>query len=1171
VRRLVLLLLASTGLLSAQEFRGSFSGAVTDAQGAGVPKAKVTATETQTGVKTAVEADASGAYTIPFLPLGEYEVRAEAPGFKVFTRKGLKLSANEHPVIDIRLDVGAISESVEVTADAPLLVTANPSVGQVITTAEVEDIPINGRTPMMLDNLALGVVSTFEPGPVRPFDNGAPNSVSIGGAPSARNEVLLNGAPNAGFSNQMAYSPMQDAVQEVRVNLFDMDASMGHSMGGTINLITKQGTNGLHGSANLFNQTSKLDANSFFNNRGAVPRPSYHQNQWGVNGGGPVVLPKIFNGKNRVFWYFGYEGMRDSDPATSPLETGNPENFTSVPTAKERQGDFSELLTVSQRDPSDKNNYTIYDPRTGVLQGTQVKRQPFPGNVIPQDRLNPIALKYLQFFPLPNAAGRGNFNQNFVTNAIDSDGYDNELGRFDFNVTDRYRMTFDARHNFRAQNKNDFFHNPATGNYLYRMNQGAGIDNVYTISPSVFANVRLGWTRYEEHHFSPADSIDPSELGFPSSLTNAAPWRMLPYVVFSSTSVSAGARSGFEPLGYNGDGTNYSDVFQLFGQVMKIKGNHTIKAGLDGRLNQWSAYTFGNPSGTFTFNGNWTNSPADSNTTVFGQDMASFLLGLPSSGSIDLNAQSTVRSRYVALYIHDDWRVKSNLTLNLGLRYDRDLPESERYNRVVNGFDPTAPNSISAAAASAYAASYAAGAYAAYPPLAARPQFNALGGLLFANGSNPNVYQTSAHNVSPRFGAAWTPAALHGRTVIRGGVGMLIDGIQMPTPNQPGFSQSTALTATNDSYLTPVATLSNPFPTGILQPTGATKGTSTFIGQGITLYNPNPLNPYSIRWEFSIQEQLPWSMVLEAAYIGNHGVHLAIDKNMDYVPRQYLSTSLVRDTPTINLLTGAVPNPMQGLIGTGSLNGKTVALQQLLLPFPQFTGFAVQKTNAGSSYYESLNLRLQKRYTNGLTLINNFVWNKLIDRLAYLNDSDLAPEKRLSGDSRPFRNVTAATYALPIGRGMAVNLQRRWVDALVGGWKLSGTLTLQSGPTLSWGNYIYYGGDLNLNPHTADGYAFDITRFERATSAQLASNIRYFDNQFDNLRRDVTRQLDISMDKNFKFGERRYFQLRVEAYNLPNRVGFGNPQTNPTNSAFGTIGSQANTPRRIQSGIKLVW
>jgi hypothetical protein len=298
---------------------------------------------------------------------------------------------------------------------------------------------------------------------------------------------------------------------------------------------------------------------------------------------------------------------------------------------------------------------------------------------------------------------------------------------------------------------------------------------------------------------------------------------------------------------------------------------------------------------------------------------------------------------------------------------------------------------------------------------------------------------------------------------------------------------------------------------------------------------------------------------------------------MDYIPRQYLSTSLVRDSSTINLLTGSVPNPMQNLIGSGSLNGKTAALYQLLMPFPQFTGFTLQKINAGSSYYESLNLRLQKRYTNGLTLINNFVWNKLIDRLGYLNDSDLEPEKRLSGDSRPLRNVTAATYQLPIGRGLAVNLQRRWVDALVGGWKLSGTLTLQSGPTLSWGNYIYYGGPLNLTPHTADGYAFDIMQFERNTSLQLFNNnvpqlnVRYFDNQFDNLRRDRTKQLDISMDKNFKFGERKYLQFRIEAYNLPNRVGFGNPQTNPTNSAFGTIGSQANTPRRIQSGIKLVW
>src|SRR5215469_287567 len=348
----------------AQEFRGTFSGTVTDAQGAAVAKAKIVATEIHTGVKTTALSEDTGAYTIPFLALGEYEITAEVSGFKTFVRRGITLSAGEHPVIDIRMEVGALTDQVTVTADAPIMVTANPSLGQVITTAEVEDVPVNGRTPMMLDNLAMGVVGLFEPGPVRPFDNGAPNQVSIGGAPSGHNEVLLNGAPNAGISNEMAYSPMQDAVTEVRVNVFDMDAANGHAMGGTINVVTKSGTNSLHGSAYIFNQTSVFDANSFINNARGVARPIYHQNQYGATVGGPVFVPKVFNGKNKLFWFFGYEGMRDSDPAASPLETGNPENFATVPTEAERSGDFSALLGLKT------NAATIYDPNSGALSGT---------------------------------------------------------------------------------------------------------------------------------------------------------------------------------------------------------------------------------------------------------------------------------------------------------------------------------------------------------------------------------------------------------------------------------------------------------------------------------------------------------------------------------------------------------------------------------------------------------------------------------------------------------------------------------------------------------------------------------------------------------------------------------------------------------------------------------
>jgi hypothetical protein len=716
------------------------------------------------------------------------------------------------------------------------------------------------------------------------------------------------------------------------------------------------------------------------------------------------------------------------------------------------------------------------------------------------------------------------------------------------------------------------------------MNQGIGLDNIYTVTPTVVAEVRANWTRYEEHHFSPADGIDPTALGFPSYIDGAAQFKMLPYLVFTGTTLSAGARAGFEPLGYNGDGTNYSDSWQLFGQVMKIHGNHTIKAGTDMRQYRWSAFTFGNPSGTYTFccnssstsTSNWTNNPVVSTTaSPIGQDFAGFLLGLPTSGSLDLNSHSTVQSRYFAFFVHDDWRVRPDLTINIGLRWEHDTPEVERFNRSLNGFDPTVSNSTSAAAAAAYAASP--------NPLLPASQFKALGGVTFATAANPNVYSTESHIFSPRFGFAWTPKQLGSKTVLRGGVGVLVDPIQLPTPNQPGFSQSTAMTVTNNSFLSPAATLSDPFPAGFVLPTGSSKGSSTFLGQAISFYNPNIRNPYSVRWEFSIQRQLPGQMVLEAAYIGNHGMHQLINVQLDSIERQFLSTLLVRDNALITTLSASTANPFKGLLpNTSSLNGSTVALQQLLTAFPQYpvptppqstsNGVVEQAANAGSSFYQSLDIRLQKRFTHGLTLLNNFVWNKLIDRLGFLNDTDPVPEKRISGDSRPLRNVLLATYKLPIGRGMKVDLQSKIADALIGGWGLSGVYTLQSGPTLSWGNYIYFGGPLNYDPSNPNGATFNTNLFDTVSSHQLADNIRTFDSMFNNLRRERTNQLDLSMDKNFRFGEKRYLQIRIEAFNVPNHVTFGNAQTNPTSgTAFGTIGSQANTPRRIETGLRLVW
>jgi hypothetical protein len=1158
---LVSLALCATAGLSGQEFRGTFSGSVVDQQGAVIPKAKIVATETRTGNKSETVSESSGEYSISFLSPGEYEISVEVSGFKKAVRRGLILSIGEHPVVDFRLEVGQANQSITVTQDTPLIDSSNATLGQVLTTDEVENIPTNGRTPLMLTRLAMGVVSTNEPGPVRPFDNGAVSSFSMSGSPSGSNELLLNGAPDAGFSKQLAYSPPQDAVQEVSVHSFVSDAAFGHTGGGTANHITKGGTNSFHGSLYEFNQISKLDANLFYSNKNNVGRPVTRYNQYGLTAGAPIVIPKVFNGKNRVFWFFAYETLNDSDPANSVIEGG--ETVTSVPTAAERHGDFSALLKLNTATTS----YAIYDPATGVVSGTHVGRTPFPNNVIPPTRLNPIAMNYLSYYPGANSTGFANGQDNFGVGIADTDRYNNELGRLDFNISEKNKLTYDFRHSYRIQNKNIYFSNDAYGDLLSRENWGTSLDDVYTLGPTLLLDIRANWTRFHEANASPADVVDPTSVGFPAYIRSNSQFPGLPYLQFGTCG------SSFQCIGMTGDNTTPYDVYQLFGTVVKVRGNHSFKVGADIRDYRESSFAHGNSAGTYKFDTKWTNGPLDNSASApFGQDLAAFLLGLPSSGSFDLNTHSTAKSDYYAFFVQDDWRVRGNLTLNVGLRWEHETPTVERYDRAVDGFNPIAVNPVSAPAAAAYAKN----------PNALIPAFSALGGLTFANPGSPDVYHSNSSIFSPRFGIAWAPRRFGGKTVVRSGFGIFVspNGINGTHGlNQEGFSQTTQFTATNNSYLSPANTLSDPFPNGILPPVGAANGPGTFLGQGVTFYNPEVRNSYSLRWNFGIQQQLPGQIVLEVAYVGNHAVHLPVTKQLDYIPRQYLSTSPTRDNPTISLLTGTVPNPFKGLLpNSTSLNGSTVALDQLLIPFPQYpvgsgttNGIQMQDSNAGESYYSSLNVRVQKRFTHGLTLINNFLWSSLIERSSYLNDSDPAPEKRVSADSRPLREVLAASYQLPVGRGMRVDVQSRVWNGIFGGWALNGNMTFQSGPPLSWGNVIYNGGPLHLNPHNPDGPTFDLAQFNMASSQQLSNNVRTFDTYYNNLRRDPTKNLDLSMLKRFKLGEKKYLQLRFESFNLTNRVTFAAPNLSPTNANFGLITAQANTPRRIQLGARLVW
>src|SRR5215475_1447121 len=1086
---LVLTIILLTGFATAQETRSTISGSVTDPTGAVIPNVRVVATEVRTGVKTPTTTDTAGQYNIPFLPPGQYEVSADAAGFRPFVRKGLTLGASDHAVVDVQMAVGQASQAVEVTADVSLVNTSNASTGQSITTKQVEDFPLNGRNPMMVAQLAIGVIATGTPSLVHPFDNGAASAWSIGGTPSQTAEIMMDGAPNSTWDNRMAYAPPQEAVQEVKVKVFDTDAAFGHTGSGTINKVMKTGANALHGSAYWFSQPSALAANNFFSNSAGVPVADTKLNQEGVTVGGPVYIPKVYNGKNKLFWFFAYERLSDAQPNTK---------FLTVPTDAERNGDFSTLL-------GNGSNYQLYNPYSGVLSGSNVTRTPFqcdasgspiaPNaqgiqakgvncNKIPTSMLSPVALAYLQFYPKPNLPGDKNGFSNFGNSTPTTDAYSNELFRLDWNMSERSRLSGNIRHNNQLQSKNDYFQNGAHGlaSLLTRENWGGTIDEVYTINNSTVLDARINYTRLAENHPSPSAGFDPTSLGFPNYINSNSQNLSLPAVVFGSCGSDTTQATSFDCLGQTGSNMLPSQSWSLFADVSKQWRTHTFKFGFDGRQYKLDATTFGASTGSYTFAGlgstvGWTSAGSSGGAAPFGQDFASFLLGLPSSGSYNIPAGGIYKEYYYGLFINDDWRVKHNLTLNIGLRWDHDLPWSEKFGRTVNGFDFTDPNPVSATAIAAFTKNTLpklAGVTVNGAPVPTT--FAVPGGLTFANADNGDLWTNKSHLLSPRIGFAWSPEAFKGKTSIRGGFGVFVQPIALsnlnptgsysttPVLTQEGFSQSTAVPVSSP-LLSPTATLANPFPNGVRQPVGSSAGLGTFLGQSVDFLAPNARNPYSERWTFGVQQMLGSNWVVEVAYIGNHAVHLPISvTQLNPIPRQYLSAAPHRDKAVIDALNTSLKNanPFVGTNPSGSLNGPDTNLQKLLAPFPEFTvagdstsfssGVIEHNLTAGSSNFNSLNVRVEKRMSKGLQVVENFIWSKLIEQDSWLNNTDPVPERRISPFDHPFRFVLAVNYELPIGRGKPLNLSSRWLDSVVGGWQVNGIYTWQSGQLLQWMN-----------------------------------------------------------------------------------------------------------------------
>ena len=1131
--------------LIAQEYRATITGNVTDASGAAVPNAQVEARNTATSTTATARTNDVGAYTIPFLAPGTYTVTATANGFKQAVHSALELHAGDKVQADLKLEVGVTSESVTITAEAEQLRTATASMGQTINTSEARDLPIMGRNTYMLADLATGMYTNLNTTSQasafgRPYD-GASAQMSSEGIGS-QYQIMLNGIPNAPEERASAaiyvgFVPSPDSVEEVTVQTHSYDAQYGHSSGTVVNAVLKGGTNTLHGSLYEFFRNDKLNANSFSGNAARNPRGVMRWNQPGFVIDGPVRIPHVYNGKDKTFFMLNMEWIRNASPLPYTA---------SFPTQAERTGDFSSLVNANGQP------VIIYDPSTTTLTGGQYLRQPFAGNKIPQNLINPIGKALINDIPLPNIPGTtGGFNNYVISPNSQQDQYHSISSRVDHQINESNRLTMTGFSNVRHQLFPTYgYANPAASpGYLhFRNNHGGGVDWTDTLSPTTVLDIKYGFIFHPFQVGLYADNYDISKLGFPQQVVS-----QLPHLNYPSLSLS-----GFTgTIGSAGTGTpstsQYTTTFNhsLSGTVNKTFGKHNLKFGGELFVMKANNNTPVSNLNTFTFNAGWTQQNAQSGSQTAGNTFASLLLGYPTStgGGYSVTIASAFQQIYTGFFVQDDFRVTPRLTLNVGLRWEYESPMSERYNRQNAGFDFNATN-----------------------PLQSQVTGLTLkGGLLFTDGNNRYPFVKDLNNWGPRLGAAYR---IGDKTVVRGGFGINYS-VTFDTGRNTGFSQSTGYVGSNDAGLTPVNGLSNPFPTGIIQPTGSSLGLATALGQGYTFSDPARTVPQIYNYSLAVQHQLPGQTLLEVAYVGNYATQLSVSKGINPLPRSfYALPGQAIPVPSTTLL-GQVPNPMAGKLPGSSLNNNTIAYQSLQVPYPEFGGITEANHSIGKSLYNSMQVSVEKRLQAGLQGRLSFTWNKIMQETGYLNDQDSWDMLARVQSGEPSKVLTLSlTYALPIFRN-----SKGFVHNVLGGWEantivryLNGSLigapggVFSSGvnPKLSNPTYQQWFDTCTLNTSGVRQNCIDASQPVAFIQAPPYT-LRALSGVLPGVRTEVPTTLDFSLFKTFQIHEKAKLQFRANAYNLANTPIFGGP-----NTTTGVIGiGQVNDPRIVELGLKL--
>ncbi len=1158
-----MLVVLACATASAQDARGSIVGTVTDATGAVVPGAPVEVINKAMGTRNSLRTNDAGLYTATFLIPGMYQVKVEVAGFKKFLRDDLEVRVNDRIEVDIKLEVGAAEQSVTVTGETPLLNTESATLGAVVDGRRVSELPIPHGNPYFLIGLAAGVSFTRDPRLDRPFEPTHIVGYTMDGTRANRSDITIDGAVSTATAGNgeviSSYVPPADIVAEFKVQTATFDASFGQTEGGVTNISLKSGTNQLHGTAYYTNMTPGLFANDYFANANKIPLADFYYHRWGASTGGPVYIPKVYDGRNKTFFMWGYEGIKEARPRNNGTAT--------VPTPEMKNGDFSRLLAIGA-------NYQIYNPFTRRSIGSgRYQQDPFAGNIIPSSLFNPISKKVLDtYYPKPLTAGNADGTNNYLRPELmeQADYYTHSI-RVDHNFNEKNRMFVRTSWYDRNSTYNDYFDNLVTGDYFIFSSRAAVIDEVYALNPTTVLNLRYGYNRFIRGTNADPEQrgFDLTSLGFPASYNNSISPDVRRFPRFDIT--------GYQGTGIGGE-YRPNDTHNINASIQKALNRHALKSGVEFRAYRETNSLFANnQTGQFIFDSTWTRGPIDNSPNSpgsLGQSVAGMLLGLPNGSSLVARAADYAeQSTSWGFFVHDDWRVTDRLSLNLGLRWEFETPLTERYNRSVRGFDTSYIQPFEAAARANYAKSPT--------PEVPAASFNSRGGLTFAgvNGLDRTLYNTPKVNLMPRVGISYRIA---NKTVVRAGYGMFFGflGQRRGDVVQSGFSRNTNYVPTQDNGLTFLSTLSNPFPNGILEPLGSAQGSQTFVGQSITFFNEEPLAPYMQRWQAGVQREIGRGYVLDVTYVGNRGTHIEIGQNLNVTPQQYLSTSPFRDNTKISYLTANLPNPYVGLMPTGAsgtFTGAFLSRERLMRPYPQYDAINQSRFD-GYSWYHSLQIGLEKRFSQGYTIAGAYTLSKFMQATETYQADDLRPTEVISDADRPHRLSISGIYELPFGKGRRfLNSANAIVEGIAGGWQLGGVYAYQSGAPINFGNIIFTGNINNIklpsDQQTVQRWFNTEAGFERNASLQLASNVRTFPLRFGFIRADNIHNYDLSIIKNTRIKERLNVQFKGEFLNAMNHPLFPAPNTTPSVVAFGQAiaATQANYPRRVQLNIKFLF